>query len=162
MRTTIKVRQVFRNVRSQMFLFENLFSDIEIDNNKDYVMEIREIVSPRTNQQNKYMWSLIHRIANHESMNQDETEIYISALEEANAKYTHLLGLPEAEAELRKNFRAVKVVRPTEENGVKYIVYKCFSGSSKLNTKEMGKLLDIVIRWAEELGIETNEEYYTN
>ena len=160
MRTTVVVRQVFKNIRNQMLLIENLFTDLEIETNKEYVLELKEYKSKRTLQQNKYMWSLIHLIANHESMQMNEVEIYISALEEANAKYIYLLGVSEAENELRKNFRAVKVVRPTYENGKEFIVYKCFVGSSKLNTKEMKKLLDIIIAWAEELGIETNEEYY--
>ncbi len=160
MRTTVVVRQVFKNIRNQMLLIENLFTDLEIETNKEYVLELKEYKSKRTLQQNKYMWSLIHLIANHESMQMNEVEIYTSALEEANAKYIYLLGVSEAENELRKNFRAVKVVRPTYENGKEFIIYKCFVGSSKLNTKEMKKLLDIIIAWAEELGIETNEEYY--
>ena len=160
MRTTVVVRQVFKNISNQMLLIENLFTDLEIETNKEYVLELKEYKSKRTLQQNKYMWSLIHLIANHESMQMNEVEIYTSALEEANAKYIYLLGVSEAENELRKNFRAVKVVRPTYENGKEFIVYKCFVGSSKLNTKEMKKLLDIIIAWAEELGIETNEEYY--
>lgn len=160
MRTTVVVRQVFKNIRNQMLLIENLFSDLDVETNKEYVLELKEYKSKRTLQQNKYMWSLIHLIANHESMQMNEVEIYTSALEEANAKYIYLLGVSEAENELRKNFRAVKVVRPTYENGKEFIVYKCFVGSSKLNTKEMKKLLDIIIAWAEELGIETNEEYY--
>ena len=162
MRTTVIVRQVFRNIKNQMMLIENLFSDIEMENNKEYVLELKEIRSKRTLQQNKYMWALIHKIADHDTQNMSEIEIYSLALEQANAKYIYLLGISEAEDELRKNFRAVRVVRPTYENGKEYIVYKCFVGSSKLNTKEMKKLLDIIIAWANELGIETNEKYYTN
>ena len=159
MRTTVIIRQVFRNIRNQMLLIENLYQDLDLDPEKHYIMELKEIKSKRTLQQNKYMWALIHKIAQHEE--QTEVEIYTSALEEANAKYIYLLGIPEAENELRKNFRAVKVVRPTYENGKEYFVYKCFVGSSKLNTKEMCKLLDIIIMWAEEIGIETNEKYFT-
>ena len=55
MRTTIVVKQVFRNIKNQMFLFENLFNDIQIDLNKEYVMELRETRNKRTLQQNKYM-----------------------------------------------------------------------------------------------------------
>ena len=55
MRTTVIVRQVFRNIKNQMMLIENLFSDIEIENNKEYVLELKEIRSKRTLQQNKYM-----------------------------------------------------------------------------------------------------------
>ena len=161
MRTIVIIRQVFRNIKNQMFLIENLFSDIDIDPNKEYVLELREARNKRTLQQNKFMWALIHQIATHQDMSMNEVEIYTSALEEANAKYIYLLGIKEAEDELKKNFRAVKVVRPTIENGKEYIVYKCFVGSSKLDTKEMNKLLDIIISWASELGIETNEEYYS-
>lgn len=161
MKTVGVVRQVFRNIRNQMLLIENLFSDIDIEPNKEYVLELKEVRSKRTLQQNKFMWALIHQIADHKDMNMKEIEIYTSALEEANAKYIYLMGIKEAEDELRKNFRAVKVVRPTYENGKEYIVYKCFVGSSKLDTKEMNKLLDIIISWAEELGIETDEEYYS-
>lgn len=48
MRTTVIVRQVFRNIKNQMMLIENLFSDIEIENNKEYVLELKEIRSKRT------------------------------------------------------------------------------------------------------------------
>lgn len=161
MRATVVVRQVLRNIRNQMFLLENLFSDIEVDINKEYILELKEVRSKRTLKQNKMLWSLIHQIAGHKDMNQDDVEIYISALEDANAKYIYLLGEREVEDELKKNFRAVKVVRPTFENGKEFIVYKCFIGSSKMDTKEMKKLLDIIISWAEELGIETNEKYFT-
>ena len=161
MRTIIKVKQVFRNIKNQMFLIENLFSDLDVDLEKEYSLELKEVKSKRTLQQNKYMWALIHSIAHHESMNQNEVEIYSLALEEANSKYIYLMGTPEAEDELRKNFRAVRVVRPTVENGKEFIVYKCFIGTSKMDTKEMKKVLDIIIAWAEELGIETNEEYYS-
>ena len=161
MKTTIVVKQVFRNIKSQMFLFENLFNDIQVELNKEYVIDLKEVRSKRTLQQNKYMWALIHAIADHEDVNQDEMEIYTFALEEAKAKYIYLLGTPEAEDELKKNFRAVRVVRPTEENGKRFIVYKCFIGTSKMDTKQMNKVLDVLMAWAEELGIETNEEYYS-
>jgi len=161
MRTIAIVKQVFRNINKQMLLVENQQLDLDLDLNKEYVFEIKEVRSKRTIQQNKYMWALIHEIAHHESMNQTEVEIYSLALEEANAKYIYLLGTKDVEDELKKNFRAVRVVRPTVENGKEFIVYKCFVGTSKMDTKEMTKVLDIIVAWAEELGIETNEEYIT-
>ena len=161
MRTIVEVKQIFRNIKNQMLLVENLFSDIDIQLNKEYMLELKEVKNKRTLQQNKYMWALIHQIAHNSNMNQNEIDVYSLALEEANAKYIYLLGTPEAEDELRKNFRAVRVVRPTIENGKEFIVYKCFIGTSKMDTKEMTKVLDIIISWAEELGIEINEEYYS-
>jgi len=161
MRTIVKVKQVFRNIKNQMLLIENTFSDIDVELDKEYTLELREVKNKRTLQQNKYMWALIHEIAHHESINQDEVEIYSLALEEANAKYIYLLGTPEVQDELKKNFRAVRVVRPTVENGKEFIVYKCFIGTSKMDTKEMTKVVDIIVAWANELGIETSEEYYS-
>ena len=153
MKTTIIVRQVFKNIRNQMMLIENLFSDINIEQGKEYILDLKEVKSKRTLQQNKLLWLLIHKIAAHGDMQQTEMEIYTSALEEANAKYIYLLGIPDIEDELRKSFRAVKIVRPTYENGKEYLVYKCFIGSSKMDTKEMTKLLDIIMAWAENLGV---------
>lgn len=161
MKTTVKIRQVFRNIQNQMFLIENLFSDIDVDITKNYVIELKEVRSKRTLKQNKMMWALIRKIASHEDMQQEPDEIYISALEEANLRSTYLLAPEEAEDELRKNFRAVKVIRPEQFKGREMIVYKCFLGSSKLNTKEMNQLLEIIKYWAEDLGIDTNEEHYT-
>lgn len=161
MRTIVKVKQVFRNIKNQMLLVENIYTDLDLELDKEYSMEIKEVRNHRTLQQNKYMWALIHEIAHHESMNQSEVEVYTLALEEANAKYIYLLGTPEVEDELKKNFRAVRVVRPTIENGKEFIVYKCFIGTSKMDTKEMTKVVDIIIAWAEELGIETDEKYYS-
>src|SRR5574344_1953208 len=100
MRATVVVRQVLRNIRNQMFLLENLFSDIEVDINQAYILELKEVRSKKTLKQNKMLWSLIHQIAGHKDMNQDDVEIYISALEDANAKYIYLLGERGAEDEL--------------------------------------------------------------
>ena len=160
MKTFIKVRQIFKNIKSQMLLIENLHMDLDLDIDKAYILELKEVKSKRTIKQNKMMWALIKRIAYHKDMLQEPIDIYISALEEANLKSTYLLAPEDAETELRKNFRAVKVVRPEMFKGRKMIVYKCFLGSSKLNTKEMTQLIEIVKYWAEELGIETNEEYF--
>lgn len=127
---------------------------LKLEYGKVYSMEIKEPKSKRTIQQNKYMWALIREIARKQM--QDEMEIYISALEQANAKYEYVMGLETIEDELKRNFRAVKVLRPETFKGKKFIVYKCFVGSSKFDKAEMTKLLDIIIGYAEELDINTN------
>ena len=131
---------------------------LNLDRDKIYSMEIKEPKSKRTLQQNAYMWKMIGEIAKKQF--QDEMEVYCQALEAANAKYEYVLGLESIESELRKNFRAVKVVRPEYFKGKKMIVYKCFIGSSKMNTKEMSELLEIVLSWANQLGIPTFEDLY--
>ena len=68
MRTIAIVKQVFRNINKQMLLVENQQLDLDLEINKDYVFEVKELKSKRTIQQNKYMWALIHEIAHHENM----------------------------------------------------------------------------------------------
>ena len=128
---------------------------LKLDRNKQYSMDIKEPKSKRTLQQNKYMWALINEIA--KKQYQDEMEVYIQALEEANTKYTWLKGLKETKEELLKVFRAVKITRYDEDG---FAIFKCFYGSSKMNTKEMSELLEIIISWASELEIPIQEELY--
>lgn len=125
-----------------------------------YQFEIKKQKSKRSLQQNALLWVLIHQIA--EELQQDDMEVYISLLEEANAKFEYLLGLPTIEEELKRNFRAVKVVRPQEYQGKEMLVYKCFIGSSKFDTKEMTILIDKALEWCANLDIQVqqNEYYY--
>ena len=47
-----------------------------------------------------------------------------------------------------------------EHNGKTFNQYKVFYGSSKMNTKEMTKLIDTVMQMARELDIPVDEERY--
>lgn len=144
-----KVKELIKEINSKLFEFD-LDEYIEID--------IKKVKNKRTIKQNKYMWKLIHEIS--KQQHQDDMDIYINALEESNAKYEYVMGLETIENELKKNFRAVKVVRPEEYKGKKMIVYKCFIGSSKFDKEEMGMLLETVLRYASELNIPTMEGLY--
>ena len=126
---------------------------LKLDRDKVYTMEVKEPKNKRTLQQNAYMWKLINEIA--KVQYQDEMEVYCQVLEEANAKYTWLKGLKETKEELLQVFRAVKITRYDEDG---FAIFKCFYGSSKMNTKEMSELLEIVIAWATNLGIPTLDD----
>ena len=89
MKTTVKVNQSFKNGNHQVLLIENTsYIPLEIDLTKEYQLEIKELKSTRTNQQNRFMWALIHEIAKQQEM--DDMEVYIQALEESNAKYEYV------------------------------------------------------------------------
>lgn len=88
---------------------------LNLDREKEYQVEIKE--PNRSLSQNRYMWELIGKIS--KKQYQEEIDIYCQCLEEANAKYEYILGLETIESELRKNFRAVKVVRPEIYKGKK-------------------------------------------
>lgn len=155
MKTIVKIESIFQNGTNQMLLIENKsHHPLELDLTKEYQLEIKELKSTRTIQQNRYMWSLIHEISKQQEM--EDMEVYIQALEEANAKYEYIMAPEEAEENLKKGFRAVKVTRPEIHNGKKFYIYKCFLGSSKFNVTEMKQLIDVIVGWCYELKIPTD------
>lgn len=120
---------------------------------REMQIEIKEISKNRTGRQNRQLWVLIGEIA--KRMKQDDMEVYINALELANAKYEYIACLEKAEAFLREGFRAVQFVKPHDvEKGTN--VYKCYYGSSKMTTKEMGEVIDQIMFMANEVGIDTD------
>lgn len=119
---------------------------------KDYTIEIKPYKSSRSLEQNSMLWGIIQQMS--DKTGNDPMDIYIAALENANAKFEYIAALPEAEDSLKKVFRAVKPVSTFVSNkGVNMITYKCWIGSSRFDTQEMTKLIDFVIQKAEELSI---------
>lgn len=129
---------------------------MNLDMTKYYICEIKEPKSKRSLEQNRLLWKLIHDIA--KETHHDDMEIYCTALERADAKSDYVITAIDMEEELRKSFRGVKFIRMQEVNNKDCYVYKVYLGSSKMNTKEMTELLDIVIQIASELGIPTIDD----
>lgn len=130
--------------------------DLKFEDNEFLKAEITRLKDKKTLQQNRYMWELISQIA--KKQRQDEMDVYCQALQEANAKYTWLKGFPETKEKLLEVFRAVQITRYEEENGKKIAIFKCYQGTSKYDKQEMADLLEIIVCWAEELGIPTIKE----
>ena len=131
--------------------------DLKFEDNDFLKAEITRIKDKKTLQQNRYMWELIHQIA--QKQNQDEMEVYCQALQEANAKYTWLEGLPEIKEKLLQVYRAVQITRYEERFGKQFAIFKCYEGTSKYDKKEMMELLEIIVSWAEELDIPTIRDF---
>lgn len=134
----------------------------ELSNDKVYSIEIKEAKSRRTIQQNKYLWVLLSDIdkkVNGERSN-DEWSIYINALERTGAKCEYMVCVQEAEAMLKEVYRAIKFIKHVDVNGKQGNMYKCYYGSSKMNTKEFALLIDTVLDMAQEVGLDT--AYYEN
>lgn len=131
--------------------------DLKFEDNDFLKAEITRIKDKKTLQQNRYMWELIGQIA--QKQNQDEMEVYCQALQEANAKYTWLEGLPEIKEKLLQVYRAVQITRYEERFGKQFAIFKCYEGTSKYDKKEMMELLEIIIGWAEELDIPTIRDF---
>ena len=157
MKTKVKLNSIFRSNDRQVLVLENqTYFDLELQEDKEYEIEIKEWKSSRTKSQNSYMWVLIHELSKY--WKEDDIDIYCKALQDTGAKYEDLVGTEEIEKSLRKSFRAVKIIRPFLQNGKKFYVYRCYLGSSKFNREEMGLLIDKIIEWASECGI--NTDYY--
>ena len=131
-------------------IVEQLF---KLDTSKKYICEIKEPKQKRSLEQNKLLWELIHKIA--KKTYHDDMEIYCTALERADALSDYVITASDMETNLRKSFRGVKFIRKQEVNGKECYVYKVYLGSSKMTTKEMTELLDIVNMMCSELGIDT-------
>ena len=131
---------------------------LKLDMDKFYICEIKEPTSKRSLQQNKLLWSLIHRIA--KETYQDDMDVYCAVLERADALSDYVITAGDIEKTLRKSFRGVKFIRMQEVNGRDCYVYKVYLGSSKMDTKEMNELIEITMQVASELGIDTREEWY--
>ena len=122
----------------------------------DYIISITKPNKARSLQQNRYLWELIGQIAMKENGNKaEDVQIYMQLIEASGAKVEYLMGLPEIEPRLKRVFRVVTVVDSRDYNGKTMNVYKCFYGSSKMSTEEMGKLIDKTIERAELDGIDT-------
>lgn len=141
-----------------IFAVKGATSQISVqDLKKDtiYRLQMTEIKSKRTIQQNNALWVLIDEIA--QRTGNDSMDVYCKALEEAGAKYQYIACLPDAEQMLRKAFRCIKLVNQFEHKGKTFNQYRCYEGSSKMDTKEMSMLLDTVIKMAAEMGIYLQE-----
>ena len=122
---------------------------------KQYLMELSEVKSKRSIEQNKYMWALIHEIT--EAMNDnDDFNTYTLALEKAEVKYDYVMGLPAIEDKLKQSFRAVKLTRYENYKGKQMAVFKCYVGSSKFSKEEMSSLINVLLEMAAECGIDTD------
>ena len=145
MKTTGKIKEIITDL-------------LKLDMDKIYVCEIKEPKSKRSLEQNKLLWSLIHRVA--KETYQDDMTVYCAVLERADALSDYVITAVDMEEALRKSFRGVKFIRMQEVNGKDCFVYKVYLGSSKMNTAEMNELIEITMDVCGELGIDTREEWY--
>lgn len=137
----------------------NAISTIERLKAGNYELTIDKPTRKRTGSQNNYLWELLGQISLKENGNREDDEnIYCQLIEKVGAKCEYLMGKPETKKALESTFRVVKVVDDRFYGDVYMHVFKCYYGSSKMDTKEMAVLIDAAIERAEAAGIDT--EYY--
>lgn len=144
-----------------IFAISNYYSQKEcetLEKEKLYSLDIEEKKEKKTVQQNRYFWKLCSLIAQKQNSDTDVMDIYCRALEKASIKFDYIMALPEAEETLKKHYRVVKVIEEREYNGTTMYVYQLFSGSSKFNKEQEGKIIDYVLDLASKLDL--NIDYW--
>ena len=136
------------------------FVESPLDTAKLYELDIKEYKGKRTLNQNSYFWVFVKEIADKEnggySTTQMREDLYCNLLVMAGAKFDFVLATEETVKELKKRFRAVKKVAETKVEGIPFIQYQVFFGSSTFNTKEMSHLIDVTLDYANEISIATD------
>lgn len=130
-------------------------------------LDIKKYTNNRTLAQNDMMWALIAQVSdliNGERSQESLDKIYGEILTSANVKRELLGALPETIPTLKSTFRAVLPTgetiktynEKTKKEATLHTVW-VYHGSSKLNTKEMGQLLDHTMKYAIESGVSPAE-----
>lgn len=125
----------------------------ELSEDKQYRVEIKEVKSKRSLEQNRYLWALLKALE--EKTETDMIVWYCLAIEDCGAKFDYVLGTKDIFENLVKSFRAVQRVGKRIVNDKELTIYKCYYGSSKFNTKEMTTLINKVIEYCNEHYIDT-------
>lgn len=149
---------VIRCERGQKRQIERLLEKINpIDPKKDYEIVIRRKRKKRSLDANNYLWTLLGQLS--ERLNLPETEVYREYIKEMDT-YT-IVPIKEDEIEgwardwERGHDGWVCVDIGNCRNFKGYHNVKCFKGSSTFNTKQMSRLIDMVVYDCKEQGIET-------
>lgn len=124
------------------------------DINEDDLLNIKisNARKSRTLEQNNLLWAIIGDIdkkINGLPSEESRWQLYIQGIEEVGAEYEDIL-IPSKSLNIFKSaFRAYKVLEKKDNQ----ILLRCFVGSSKFDTKQMGDLIDYFIKMASEAGV---------
>lgn len=138
--------------------FRHVSALTELDDEKLYRIEIKEVKSARSINQNKFMWAMLRELSI--ATQEDEWAWYIKALTDTDAKHEYVWGLEKAEDSLRKGFRAVQKIKPHKIGDSDGWLYKCYLGSSQFKKDEMTRLIDVIMGYCHEHNINTDSHLY--
>lgn len=152
------------------FIVDNRYIANKVVNelgNEKVEVNVKKFANLRSLRQNDFLWAIISKVSdfiNGERTQESLDKIYGDILTEANIKRDLVAILPEAVEMLKATFRAViptgqQIESINEKTGKKatLITAWVYHGSSKLNTKEMGELLDYALHYALKSGVDTIE-----
>ncbi len=123
---------------------------------KKYVAEIKEYREKRSLNANAYFWLLLDEIA--EVLGRTKDDLYLDYVKKVGPFKDFTLTEDEAKT-FRVAWSRLGIGWPTEQvdydSDGERVVIRAYYGSSQYNTKQMSRLIDMVVEDAKELGIET-------
>lgn len=123
---------------------------------KKYVAEIKEYRKKRSLDSNNYFWQLCDQIAS--KLNRTKEDIYIDYIKSVGVFKDFHLSREEAPT-FRTAWSMLGTGWPTEEVDYQQdgdgVVIRAYYGSSRYNTKQMSRIIDMAVQDAKALGIET-------
>lgn len=105
----------------------------------------------RSKNANDYFWELVGQMA--DKLGATKEEIYFEQLKKYGQSIT--VTVQDTVDLSRAGFKYFEKIQDGLKNGVKFVAYRVFIGSSQYNTKEMSVLIDGTRQDAQELGIQT-------
>lgn len=121
-----------------------------LDADKEKKYELREYHKKKTLSQNSYAWVLINEIAN--KINKSKEQVYLQMLKDYGQRTEILL---KADVEVKTYFKYYEAVSKIKKDGIEFIEYYLYKGSSQFDSKEMSIFIDGIIEEAKQLGIQT-------
>lgn len=112
---------------------------------------IKNISKKRSKNANDYFWEIVGQIA--DKLRASKEEIYFEMLKKYGQSIT--VTVKEGVELDRAGIKYYERIQDGLKNGVKFVAYRVFIGSSQYNTKEMSILIDGTVQEAKELGIQT-------
>lgn len=111
---------------------------------------VKGLKHKRSKNANDYFWEIVGKIA--DKLKADKDEIYLKMLK----RYGQSIIVTVREGvDVGRLFKYYELFNDGLSNGVKFVAYRVFIGSSQYNTKEMSILIDGTVQEARDLGIQT-------
>lgn len=146
--TSIRFKKGFQAIAQISAMIENLEDD------KEYVCEIKKYRQKRSKNANSYMWELIGKLS--QEMNKSTEELYRNYIKEFGI-FKDVVIEPEAVGTLEHVWSAYGLGWFCEEVDTvnEMATLRLYYGSSSYNTKQMSVLIDAVVQDCKAVGIET-------
>lgn len=111
---------------------------------------VKGLKHKRSKNANDYFWEIVGKIA--DKLKADKDEIYLKMLK----RYGQSIIVTVREGvDVGRLFKYYELFNDGLSNGVKFVAYRVFIGSSQYNTQEMSILIDGTVQEARDLGIQT-------